>query len=304
MRLYLALPLALAFACTSDDDSAADAGSSADGHTSPDAGTGADGGPQPGCALATAPAHFDITSRDDYGGFSGSYRDYPWPQVLMEHVRVGDCAFYAPEPSFCDPPCTDSVCVVGGVCAPWPTNLAAGTLTVTGTTPSLQVDQQAGGSYYTPVSYPNLYQPGDLITLSGPGAGEVAPFELSARGVPVLQVSWERAEAVEHEDMVITWDLASSPTGTKVIVHMDSDHHGTAAYVECIADDTGSVTVDKEVLDPLIEAGRTGIGTFIENAYMTRFNGTVVDTASGCVGFRSESMIFMSVDTITDRGQT
>lgn len=302
MRASIALPVALssslALACAGDDDTAADA-AAYDAETAWDANQPGDGGEQPTCSFAVAAAQFTITSRDDYGGFSGSYRDSAWPQILMEHVRVGDCAFYAPEPSFCDPPCTDGVCAVGSICSPWPTNLAAGILTVTGTSPSLLVEQQAGGSYYTTESYPNLYQPGDLITLSGPGAGDVAPFELSVRGVPELRVAWDQTEAIEHQDMLITWETASSPPGTKVLVHMDNDHHGTAAYVECIAADTGSVTIDQTVLDPLIEAGHSGIGTFIENAYMARASASAQQTESGCVGFQSESMIFIAVETIT-----
>ncbi len=290
----LLLLCSLAIACSAEDDaSAADAAASADG------GDSTDGGGQADCSYSTAVAQFSITSRDDYGGFSGAYHDYPWPQILMEHVRVGDCAFYAPEPSFCDPQCTDGVCAVGGVCAPWPQNLSAGVLSVTGTSPSLEVEQQPGGSYYTPDSYPNLYAPGDEITLSGPGAGDVAPFSLDALGVPRLVIPWENAEAVEHQAMEVTWDTAESPTGTRVIIHLDNDHHGTAAYVECMTDDTGSVTIDSAVLDPLIDAGRTGIGTFIENAYMARVNGSATNTSSGCVGFRSESMFSIYVDTVT-----
>ena len=290
--LFTLLVAVVAPAACSGDDSPG----SADAN-----GNAIDAGDQPGCQRRTANASFSVVSRSDYGGFSGAYRTAPPPATLEEKRREGACAFYAPEPSFCDPACElDELCTVGGVCAPWPTTIPIGHLTVTGTTPTLEIDPQPGFSYYTMESYPDLFEPGDEITLSATGAGDVGPFELSTLGAPHLIGDWDDLTAIRGQPLTITWDTATaSPPGTVVVVHMDSDHHGLQAYVECISDDRdGEVTVTAAVLDMLIEAGETGIGTYIENAYIERLHTGTLANADGCVAFSSESSSPIHVDTV------
>ncbi len=275
-----------------------------DAAVEPDAGTEPmiDAAPGQECDWRSAQGFFSVTSRADYGGFNGVVNDRPTPIRLAEELRMGDCAYYGPSPFFCDPPCDGSVCTADGLCAPWPSIVDGGHLTVTGTSPTLELDPQPGGAYYTTESYPNLYRPGDEITLSAAGDGDVPAFSLTTLGVPELTVPWESQTAVQGQDMVITWDTPGSPPGTVVIVHMDNDHHGIEAYVECISDDTGSVTVAAPVLDLLIEAGASGIGTYIENAWIMRARDATERTGGGCMGFRSESMDFMYVETILENG--
>jgi hypothetical protein len=164
--------------------------------------------------------------------------------------------------------------------------------------PSLELDPQPGGSYYTTESYPNLYRPGDELVLTGAGQGDVPGFELRTRGIDALTLPTKQLMAVEHEDMVVTWNAASSPAGSRVIVHMDNDHHGISAYVECVADDTGALTIPAAVLDRLILAGESGIGTYIENAWIARVNTGTSAGQAPCVAFRAESLESVLVDTI------
>lgn len=281
----------MAAACSDDAPGSADAGSD----PAVDASAGDD------CSWNTARANFSVVSRSDYGGFSGSYRTAPPIALLEEKLRDGDCAFYAPEPSFCDPACAgNEVCAVGGVCRPWPTTIAIGHLTVTGTTPALELDPQPGFSYYTMESYPDLYAPGDAMTLGATGAGDVGAFEVSTVGAPGLTGDWQDLTAVRDQPFTVTWNTdVASPAGTQVVVHMDSDHHGLQAYVECISDDgDGSVTVSPAVLNMLIDAGESGIGTYIENAYITRLSVGTAATDDGCVAFASESHSPIYVDTV------
>jgi hypothetical protein len=268
-----------------------------------DAPPGQDPGPLPPgeCARETANGSFSLDVVPGYGRFGGSYHDVAYPRIVVAHLRQGDCAFYAPEPAFCDPPCESSTCAVGGVCWPWPTGVDIGHLTVTGTSPPIALDPYATGAYATFENLSDPYQPGDRLTLRATGGEQVAGFELSALGVPVLSVPWDVQTAVEGQDMVITWDRAESPPGTEVVVHMDSDHHGIRAYVECRSSDTGSVTVAAAVLDRLIEAGETGIGTYIENAWIERVNDAVKRTEDGCVVFGSTSHLQMDVETVRTR---
>jgi hypothetical protein len=288
----LLVALATIGACSDDADPGA-----SDGGGDPTA----DAAAQNDCRWNTAQANFSVVSRTDYGGFSGAYRTAPPVMTLEEKLREGNCAFYAPEPSFCDPACEpDEVCTVGGVCRFWPGVIPIGHLTVTGTTPTLELDPQPGFSYYTMESYPNLFRPGDEITLTASGADDIGAFSVSTIGAPQLSGDWQDLTAVRDEAFTITWNTQpTSPPGTEVTVHMDSDHHGIQAYVECIADDAdGSVTVTPAVVNMLIEAGETGIGTYIENAYITRLSTGTTETSNGCVAFASESHSPIYVDTV------
>ena len=306
MRSSLTLALAsILFSCTGGPGAAVDSGSDRDAvGDGADAGGSTDGNGQPACSFTTAAAQFALADYGGHVGLSGAYQDRPNPQIMVEKERVGDCAFFSPAASFCDPACIDGICAVGGECVPYPQYLAAGTLTLTGTDPALVIEQQEGGYYYTTETYTtDLYRPGDELTLSGPGAGEVAPFEVAVHAVPSIEVSSEEFRAVEHQAMVITWDTAaSSPDGSRVVVRMDVDHHAGLAHVECVTEDTGSVTVDSSVLDALIEAGVNGIGTYIESAYIVRVNRGAVETSSGCVGFESKSLVPLRVETILASG--
>jgi hypothetical protein len=188
--------------------------------------------------------------------------------------------------------------VAGNTCQAFPTSLSVGHISVTGTTPPLELDPQAGFNYYTMESYPDLFASGDVIELHADGAGAVEGFTASVRGVPPLTVPWEQVTAYEGQDLEIPWDVAAVPAGSVVVVHMDSDHHGIEAYVECVADDDGSLTVPATVLDLLIAAGETGIGTYIENAWIARAHATSIATDEGCLSFRAESQRQMAVETV------
>ena len=299
MRRHFVFFLLLA-ACGGDDD-----GDGGDNGGGPDACAGCDeADAQPGdqaCTDDRRIAAFDITSTPEYGGLSGVWNDVPMPAQVEEKVAAGGCAFFAPEPSFCDPPCEGAtVCAVGGTCRLYPSSISAGDLHVAGSSPEIDLrEPEPGFSYYTTENYPNLFAPGDELTLSGEGSGDVDPFEITTRGVPGLIMPSTELTATEHEDMHVVWDADErSPAGTRVVLHMDNDHHGTRAYVECWADDTGEIVVPADVLDPLILAGETGIGTYIENAYMYRVARGATQTDAGCAVFDSRSHVSVAVETV------
>ena len=294
-RLFILIGLLAA--CGGDDDGG-------DGAGRPDACASCEeADARPGDEACTADrqnARFVISSSDLYGSFSGSFNDVPWPAMLEEKVAAGGCAFYAPEPSFCDPECTGAtVCAVGGTCEPYPSAIRAGTLHVAGSSPALDLSPQEGGNgYYTTENYPGLFDPGDELTLTGGGDG-VAGFAIATRGIPELTMPSTSFTATEHQDMTVAWNAGDgSPAGTRVVLHMDNDHHGTRAYVECWSDDTGELVVPSEVLDPLILAGESGIGTYIENAYMSRIARGETATDAGCAVFDAESLVPVSVETV------
>lgn len=240
----------------------------------------------PGCP-ASIHASFGIMSAPGGGSVSGSYDTEPMPTALEEKLREGECAFFAPEPPFCDPACTDvMLCSVGGVCRSAPTYIDIGTIRITGTDPEVLVEPNGVG-YYQTAGLPPLYQPGDELTLSAGGEGDVPAIELTVRGVAALAEP-APLTAREHEDMVVTWEPdPSASEGTELLFRANSDHHGIDAYVECRGPDDGELVVPAAVLDQLILAGETGIGAYIENAAMKRVNQASVDTDRGCFTFES-----------------
>jgi hypothetical protein len=297
MRRFCVLLLVLA-ACGGDDD-----GGSGDGGDRPDAADPdqPDGGPGDRvCGPATRHARFSVTSTDSLGGVYGAWDDRPPPAPDVPEVEEGGCFFVGPASYFCDPPCDGTLCTADGTCQPIPMTIAAGTVHIGGTDPELDLEPQPGNSYYTTESYPSLYQPGDRITVSSDGADGVPAFEISARGVPELTVPWESVTATEHQEIEVTWNTdEGSPAGAQVVLHMDNDHHGVRAYVECWSDDTGSLTVPAAVLDPLILAGESGIGTYIENAWMARRHRGTIETDAGCAVLDGESMLYgVQVETV------
>lgn len=301
-------PLAFAFvallspiACGGDDDG----GQPDDGGGNDAAPDGIDASPgQPDAAAgsgcpATIHASFDLSSSSEYGQLHGAYDDVPWPTALEEKMREGECAFFAPEPPFCDPVCAgETLCSAGSVCRPFPQHIDIGTVRVAGTDPELVLEANQFDYYLTETQLPSLYQPGDELTLTAGGEGDVPAIDVTVRGVaPLAEPGLVTAR--EHEDLVITWEPdPSASEGTELILHADNDHHGLQAYIECRGPDDGELVIPAAVLDQLILAGETGIGTYIENAWMKRINQATVETDRGCASFQSIWQVPVGFETI------
>jgi hypothetical protein len=231
----------------------------------------------------------------------GEVTDRAHPVTLATMAEAGGCRFVGPSPALCDPACTGSaVCDVTGTCVEYPTTLPAGTVTLTGSTPVIELEPVPGyGGYYTMQGYPGLFGRGDELVLAVEGDAGVAGFTLTTLGVPPIELPTANVTATEHEDMTIAWTAVGDVPGAEVMVHLDNDHHGIPAYAECVAPaSAGSLTIPAAVLDPLILAGETGIGTYIENAWIEVRRRVSTRTANGCVAFESHSDDFLFVETI------
>jgi hypothetical protein len=297
-RLGLAAALVSLLACGDGGRGQGDAGGAMDAAGDRDANL-ADAAAAPRCPAAPH-AQFDVSASPEAGFFTGSYSDVAWPTTVEEKVRAGECAFFGPEPPFCDPACGgEAICATGGVCRGFPVAMDVGTVRVAGTDPALDLEPNQFNQYYTQANLPALYQPGDELVLTIEGRGAVASLDLTVRGVPALEPPTGPITAREHEDMVVTWTPdPSSPEGAEIVLHADNDHHGIVAYVECRATDDGELVVPAEVLDPLILAGETGIGTYIENAWMARIDEATADTDLGCASLRSLSQVPIQIETV------
>jgi hypothetical protein len=242
------------------------------------------------------------TAASRYGGqLHGEVTDRPYPVTLATMAEIGGCRYVAPSPALCEPACTGmAICDATATCVEFPAVTPAGTVTLTGSTPAIELEPVPGyGGYYTTQGYPGLYARDDELVLTVEGDGAVAGFALTTIGVPPIELPTQMITATEHEDLTIGWNAVGGIADAEVMIHLDNDHHGIRAYVECVAPaSAGSLVVPAAVLDPLILAGETGIGTYIENAWIEQRRRVTTRTANGCVAFASHSDDFLFVETI------
>ena len=297
MRTFKAVAAVLLAACGGGGPTP-----SIDGAPTVDGAPAIDGNPDL-CASAAPPLHATFTFEvygPDSAGFSATIEDRPVTDTDIVDTTDGACRYVRPGSPFCDPACVGEACGLDQQCHPYPTGLFAGVLTTSGTHPTLSLEPNLfPGSYYPKGGVPSGWLvPGETVGAAVPGddapaiSGEivvVAPLEL-----PVSELT-----ATEHQAMTVAWIPAPAGQGGQVVVHFDNDHHGTRSYLECIAlDVAGEVTIPVSVLDPLIADGATGIGTYIENAYIRRQQRTVVTTPLGCAAVQSVSQAWVQVETV------
>ena len=298
MRIRIEIASGLAMLLAATVGCGDDAGATAD--------AGTDAAPGAACAADREPsARFTVIPEPGAGSRIGSQAGgqlvaHPPPSFAAPLLTEGSCRFFGPSPTLCDPACTSSdVCDIDGTCVGFPDPLAAGTFRVTGTTPPLTLTPQPGNSYYVQQGYPALFRAGDAITLALSGDGAVEPLMATVRGVPPLTLPTTQLTANEHQPMVVRWNPIANPADAEVVLHFDSDHHGTRAWLECAAPAAaGTVTIAAAVLDRLILAGESGIGTYIENAWIEVHHQARLDTPRGCAVFETYSDSFVSVDTV------
>ncbi len=285
------LGLLLLVGCTAAPDSAPP-----DDSRVPDSGTRPEA-----CDLYTTTGSFGVELTTTYAAFSGDLMSGPSPFTSDELAVDGDCTLFGWErPPVCDPPCEgEEICGFGDECRAWPWNLDAGTVWLKGTSPELEVEPSEWGSYDYTGAWSSPYDPGDVLTLQVEGSEHVEAFELSLAGSPALEL--DRFELTMHagRPLEIPWEIPEGPSGMRMRVRLSVDHHATTpAYARCDAPATqGSVTVPTAIVDALIEAGATGIGTYVETATLTLASEAWAETSAGCVVFETASPMYFDVET-------
>jgi len=234
------------------------------------------------------------------GSAQGIYADGVNPHLLLPHTEAGDCIFYKYTAPGCDPPCeSPETCAFDDTCRPEPAWLDAGTVTITGTDPALTLTPTEHNTYYTTEVYPDLYTPGDTLTIEATGSDSVAPFQLAVAGTSRLSPLDQTFTMFEGEPLVITWDALGAPPEARVRIHLDNDHHGISAYAECdTLASAGSVTVPVPIVEAMISAGHSGIGTYVENATIQRYTSSVMPHDLGCVAFETTSSDWLHIETV------
>lgn len=266
--------------------------------------------PEPTCDRYNTLGSFVVQASPFGSGAQGSFRTAPWPFLLDQQLQSGGCGFYMFDPpptceTICESPL---VCGFGDQCRPMPDNVDVGKVTISGTNPEIVMLPNEYATYYTTENYPALFEPGAELTLSAEGQGNIGEFTMTALGIEPLENPLDLFVMTQGQPFTMKWTPGkNSPASAKMMIHLDIDHHAAqAAYVECIVPDSaGEVTISAELVDALIAAGHSGIGTYVENAYMTRLtregkpvNGEI------CAEFQVESMVFIGVETqLKDNGK-
>ena len=258
-----------------------------------------DTGSDTGCDRYNTLGGFSVDVNRNGGTFSGVYLDGPDPGILDPVFEDGVCVLYRYVPRECDPPCDPPLtCAFDETCRPWPSYVSVGTVSVTGTDPPLQVAPTEYNVYYTQEVYEGLFGPGDHLTVSASGSADVEPFEVTVAGVPLLEPYEQTVTMVEGEPLEITWEVADGPDDAVVRVHLDNDHHGISAYLECEAPSSaGHIVVSEAAVQEMIDVGASGIGTYVENAYLIRYTSHVQQHDPGCLAVYSSSSSWLYVET-------
>ena len=265
-----------------------------------DSGELADGGVADECGPSEVRGRFEISSTPMFGSFFGGFSSgpdlfYGTTQVLER----GNCRLYTGDPDLaCNPACNNGTFCSHSGCIPYPESFDLGTIRVRGTSPELDLLPQPGNIYYTTENHRGLIPDGAIARLEVDGAGNVDPFTLEVRNIAPMDAPDTQVTVTEHQDAILTWTVAGAEDDV-VVVEMDSDHHGALGTIRCESrNGDGMVSIDRELVDGIIEAGRSGIGTYIENAFMMRLNRQRTVTNRGCAELSAVSMDWFSVETI------
>ncbi len=298
----IALALLLLAACGGDDD-----GGSGDGGGDADATPEVDGGGE----LAPPPAEGQFVAYEMGWGETGTaYTQVfggildPRPAFHRLDIEEGACRYYVYEPVDCSP--CSGTCNSDGECIPFPTSLSAGTVTVTAPGGDVVMPYHEYGYYADGPPPEDLFDAGDPVSLEATG-DEVAAFSLDTQGVSPISIDLvqggdtgdDTLEIHDGADLELTWD--DPQPGSRVSLQLKSNNgaHGTPvfAYIECEADDTGSLVVPRAMIEAFPEKPYQNIcaGTDCPPSLLTRFRRARTDVGDRAmellVGFQRQFIV-------------
>lgn len=183
-----------------------------------------------------------------------------WHQVAMTD---GACVLKTFTPQSCDPFC-DGICYGPNQCAPWPTYVSAGTLTITGLKTPVSIPYAQDSWYYYPNVPPaDLFDAGARIIATGTG-GALPAFNVEARGVDplVAEIQGGKITLLPGRAHVVRWTPSGREARVRLTINSPNQSHGNPflAIVECdVPDSTGEITVPAAMVDALPELTAFGI---------------------------------------------
>jgi hypothetical protein len=259
--LSVVLGASFASACGGDDDGGAGLdGGDDDADAAPIVDGGGDDGPRDRAAG-------EITAHESQLGEDGYQNRTVWGSIVEERPRFhrlemeeGSCRFWSWSVQTCDD--CEGICDAEGSCVPYPTQLSAGTLTVSGLVDGSVTMAPSEYGYYPEQGFPDdLYEPGAAISASFAGGPDLMAFELEARGVDPIEIDLvdggselgdrDALRLEDGSDLTLSW--APARPGTRVLLEIKSENQGHGlpidALIECEGPDTGSLTVPRAMVE-------------------------------------------------------
>jgi hypothetical protein len=275
----------LVAACGGTGQPADDAGRP-DAGPAPDAGSGPDGGAEPARI-----GLLELVELDGWSRALAQLRDAPEVPPASLLAREGDCEILVhPSPGFCEPACTTGFCLPGGTCVPWPADVSAGPITVTGLTTPLAFVAGPYGYVSDPPDPPvDLFAPGALIVATAAGAAGPA-FTVEARGVAPLVTTVSPLTLADGVDTEVTWQPAAGEARVQLVLLVGWHGAPYEAMLRCEADDDGALTIPGTLIAAL---PRQSSGLEQHPSTLARFTRGVGTTPLGTIELLVASQVFV-----------
>jgi hypothetical protein len=186
--------------------------------------------------------------------------EYPSDVIETPVVTGGGCTTY----EFSRQPCLDVACTSSQVCAgpddcrERPTLVSVGTVSVSGIgTGSLSLSA-VNNNYQYPgdVPYPG-FDAGATISLTASG-NHYPAFTVSTTGVAPVTLTKNEYLLSSGDPLLVEWDPGTNDDAEVILLLNISKHGGSAGYMRCDTDDSGSFTIPAGPIQALIDLGVAG----------------------------------------------
>lgn len=277
MRSWIGLAAAgawcvLLWSCSSespkaDDGTGAVAGSAGTGGSSAQSGASsqagssapAGGGPTGTVGSFSVVLNPAIDETGPYTSVFGTVYGGPYPTDVIE-TAVADndvCTVYKFSRHTCTGCATSQTCTDTDVCTDKPSLVSVGEVTLTGVGAS-QVKLSAVNNNYQyagDLTYPGFAE-GDDITLAAAG-GHYPAFDVTAQGVAPVELSEDTYALSSGSPLTLEWTAGDGTADVEVELNL-SKHGGSAGYLKCAVDDSGSLTIPADLITALVDLGVAG----------------------------------------------
>jgi hypothetical protein len=245
----------------------------------------------PPAALVDVSISYDVYHSGAFARIEGLVRDAPYPVFHDVVMEEGGCRYLEVAYGSCDPACPNGeVCVLGDVCAPYPSALSGGTLTVSGLGEPFEIAAEAWdvGTYVGPAGLPaDLFDSSDAVGAKLEG-GDFPAVAMGARGVDAIDPDLVETgfEMVDGQDAVITWTPGADPEAcVRVVLNGRNATHGAPLddVIECEGPDTGTLTIPQALVEALPHGATPEVteGYDWPHSELTRYTRSSVDVEQG-----------------------
>ncbi|MBN1759394.1 MAG: hypothetical protein JW863_13790 [Chitinispirillaceae bacterium] len=232
--------------------------------------------------------------------FSGALNDGETPTSPVESVmKEGELELLVKQSPFCEPCGSKAICVADDSCAPYPTKISAGTVTISG------VNLANGSPSFTAntIGILKLYSASidfadppfsavDTITLTAAG-DEVDAFQLQALGIEPITVLSDSIVLTDGDPIDLAWTPPSVSGTTIMNVELNISYHGAnIATIIGDCEDDGSLQIPAGMLT---ELKRYGISGFPKITLTRRSKSGVSETSRAQLVVEAVRVVYLNV---------